>query len=117
MKHIIPLVILFTITCLGQDIKSDVTLKFKPSEWEIISLQQYLKDYQQYETECYADSSKQYYRLEQVWGERDSWRMAKILVDTETAENCKCILPYFYTHREPTFTGFMEWLKKKYGKG
>jgi hypothetical protein len=66
-----------------------------------------LNDIEEYEWECFGDSNKQYYRFEKT---------GKILVDTEIAENCKCILPFFYTHREPTFTGFMEFVQKKYGR-
>jgi hypothetical protein len=107
---------LLTITCLGQSkyssnifVRDSILYYYgipanTPLHKIPISI---LNDIEEYEWECFGDSNKQYYRFEKT---------GKILVDTEIAENCKCILPFFYTHREPTFTGFMEFVQKKYGR-
>jgi hypothetical protein len=76
-----------------------------------IFFERLIEDYQAYTAECYADS----------------FIVTEHITDTTPCDmfwynnSSVCINPkhdnkLVYTHSEPTFTGFMEWLEKKYGR-
>jgi hypothetical protein len=146
MKLLIPLIILFTITCLGQsdsikdrsyyiagDIQSDpqIIINYQGQTTPVDTLYRknqllkiFLNEYQQYEAECFADSTEECFAIyvytsavfyqnneRTVWADTTYGRCGTIDPGINPAYQGERMI---YTHREPTFTGFMEFLKNKY---
>ena len=65
--------------------------------------------YDQYEKECYADSSLHSYNLFEVGGAK--WYGSPNMIDPGFNAGWKGLVDV-WEHREPTFRGFIEWLRK-----
>jgi hypothetical protein len=132
MKHITLFIILFTITCLGQS-KYGNNLLTRDSLYDYLgvpantnpykygSALSWLNDYEDYEAECFADSSKKSIHKTNGTSCIIALNDTTFEFTDKLPQKAKCLNKghrnkIFYTHREPTFTGFMDFLVKKYGK-
>lgn len=97
--------LIYHIPVLYQDILSP---KPEKPEW----LKRFTSDYREYSAECYADSTK--VRMGYFW--QFNGEIFKAIYKPKGGEmvhNLKEVRDE-YIHREPIFTGFMEFLDKKY---
>ena len=70
-------------------------LNLKPCVVELIG------DWQEYKQDCYNDSTR---------------RSEEIITEHHERPRLRWEYYDYYTHKQPTFEGFMEWLEKKYRK-
>ena len=89
---------------IGYDYEGLVDTVPKNPAIKIITMEELLSLYDQYAKECYADST--YEQVTKQWTIHD--------FNVKTMTTCDTIIPatYDWIHKEPTFTGFMEWLRE-----
>ena len=68
-----------------------------------------VQQWKEYQVECYADSTASYYYTLCDW---DCWKVPCKKGEIIGLLNDN-ICPEHWTHREPTFTGFIEFLKRR----
>ena len=123
MKTIIVILLLsMMLICLGQekellevqDVYVETTqgwIRFD-STIQVIMVQYFLQLYDEYEQECYKDSTQTEHHITDgtpCYGTSRNW------------DDFTCITPGHYdemtwVHKEPTFQGFMEFIRKKKGE-
>jgi hypothetical protein len=123
MKTLSLIILLTSAICYGQDfrqlgrpfrIQADTSSPIGQARWhpQIITLE----DMDAYWQECWNDSTSQTFHISLIGGNEYT-----SLCPREYGEACidPGISPAFrghrtiYTHREPTFAGFREWMRRK----
>ena len=68
-----------------------------------------INDILDYAEECYNDSTVSYYRILSGGRPNDSWR---VYCEKDSIDYWGNKCPEIWSHKKPTFEGFIEWLKK-----
>ncbi len=70
-----------------------------------------LKDFIEFKKACYNDSAVSYFRIGRDWGQEFA-----VPCNEGEIDSFGHVCPAHWSHKTPTFEGFVDWLTKKYNE-